>query len=87
MSDGDAGAAAARIATALEAVAAGEMSALTAMSHWPEIRDRLLDAAWHELSHFENDADIRERDADYNHYQRDCLREFASRIRDQFGLA
>lgn len=52
-------AAAARIAFALEAVAAGDLSASSAMSQWPEIQDGLLEAAWHELSHFENDADIR----------------------------
>jgi hypothetical protein len=83
---GDAPAAAAPIAAALEAVAAGEMSALTAMSHWPAIRDRLFDEAWHALSHFENDVDIRRRDEAYDHYQRDCLRALASRVRDRFGV-
>jgi hypothetical protein len=56
------------------------------MSRWTEIRDRLLDEAWHELSHFENDVDIRRRDEAYDRYQRDCLRELAWRIRDRFGV-
>ena len=79
-------AAAARIAFALEAVAAGDLSASSAMSQWPEIQDGLLEAAWHDLSHFENDADIRRGDAACDRYQRDCLREFAWRIRDRFGV-
>jgi hypothetical protein len=83
---GNAAGAAASVAAALDAVASGDESASNAMSQWPAMRDRLLDAAWHELSHFENDADTRRRDDAYDRYQRDSLRELAWQIRDRFGV-
>jgi len=67
-----------RVVALLEMVADGRMSANSALDEWPDIdreQDRLIAAAWHHLSHFASDDDIRARDETYGDYQRNLLRE------------
>lgn len=72
----------------LEQVATGGMDPGRALSEWPDFpeRDRLLDAAWHHLSHFATDADIREKDGRYAEYQKQLLRKRIEDISRTFGL-
>lgn len=72
------------IASLLEAVASGELSAQTALARWPVpdgLRDELVADSWGALSHFANDGDIRERDSSYASHQHDQLRSYAKALR------
>jgi hypothetical protein len=77
---------AADVAALLDAVADGAISASQALARWPTVSDRRLKIARHEVTHVENDIDIRERDPDYARYQRDSLRELAWQVRQRFGI-
>lgn len=72
-----------KVAEWLERVANGDTEAADVLKLWPEVDtgDHLLAAAWHDLSHFAADADIREKDIQYDEYQRTLLRSRASAIR------
>lgn len=56
----------------LEKVLSGELDATQALALWPDIdteSDPAVVVAWHDLSHFSADADIREKDRAYEAYQ------------------
>lgn len=75
------------VVSLLEMVADGRIPAASALEKWPDIdreTDDLIASAWHELSHFVTDEDIRRRDNDYDLYQRSLLKEKASRIRQKY---
>jgi hypothetical protein len=72
----------------LEMVADGRIPAAAALEKWPDIdreTDRLIAAAWHDLSHFAADEDIRRRDTAYDLYQRNLLKEKATRVREKYS--
>jgi hypothetical protein len=78
------------VVSLLEMVADGQMPATSALAKWPDIdreTDRLIATAWHDLSHFATDDDIRRRDGAYDRYQRDLLKERARRIREKHPRA
>ncbi len=73
----------------LEMAAAGKLDSAVALEQWPDIdseEDALIAAGWHELSHFANDGDIRDRDKEYDEYQRNSLCEYARKIREKYAL-
>ena len=75
------------IVSLLEGVANDEISTEEALRKWPNIdeeEDKLLTAAWHDLSHFQADSDIRARDEAYATYQRNLLTERAREIRERY---
>lgn len=78
------------LAVLIERVLDGELSAsdaLAAASNLPdtEERDRVFDDAWHALTHFSADDDIRARDSDYAAYQRSGLTNWVQQLRAQPG--
>jgi hypothetical protein len=76
------------VVSLLELVADGQIPAASALEKWPDIdreTDSLIAAAWHDLSHFAADDDIRRRDKAYDLYQRKLLKEMASRIREKYS--
>ena len=67
----------------LENVLAGDMSADDALIAWPSVEDELdevLIGAWHELTHYAADADIRAKDLEYAEYQRNRLEAYAHKL-------
>lgn len=74
-------------AALLEQVANGERSAVSALEEWPQDigADPLLDASWHDLSHFANDSDIRTKDLKYATYQKSRLLTRAQQVREKYG--
>src|SRR5690242_20594981 len=75
-----------RLAELLESVVAGQISAGEALAEtasWPSVlwQERLFDHAWHVLSHYQQDADIRESDASYAKGSRSGLLRYAKRLR------
>jgi hypothetical protein len=70
----------------LERVARGEMEPSAALKEWPgnPEADALLDASWHDLSHFAIDADIRAKDPQYARYQVSLLLKRAKEIREKY---
>ena len=79
-----------RIVDILEGVADGTIDAGTVLEEeWREYEhepDKLITSAWHELHHFQADADIRERDAAYAESQKATLISFAQEIRQKYSL-
>ena len=79
-----------KIISFLENVAADKMLAKNAIGSWPdnidEEKDKLIANAWHSLSHFMVDDDIREKDKTYSEYQRKELLEFAEKIRKKYQI-
>ena len=76
------------IATLLERVAALEIDADEALLGWSDVdkeSDPLLAIAWHQLSHFAADRDIRQRDSAYARRQQTDLRRIAQSIRDRYS--
>lgn len=70
----------------LEKVLAGDMSADDALIEWSDIDDEsneIMIGAWHELTHYAADADIRAKDTEYAEYQREQLKTYASRLSSQ----
>lgn len=72
----------------LRLVLAGEMDALRALDEWPQShhREDTLDGAWHDLSHFAADGDIRSKDARYAQYQTELLRSRIAEIERVYSL-
>jgi hypothetical protein len=80
----------ARVAVALlEDVVNDRQGATDALAAWPEgtQEDPHLALAWHDVSHFAVDADIRERDPKYAEYQRDLLTKRIRAIRESYKFA
>jgi hypothetical protein len=73
-------------AVLLERVANGQMEASAALKDWPENAesDALVDASWHDLSHFAVDVDIRTKDPRYATYQVSLLLKRAKQIREKY---
>lgn len=74
----------------LELVATKKKEPASALSEWPDIdaeKDKTIAGAWHELSHYENDLDIRQRDPEYDEILCTQLLEAARRIREKFGIS
>jgi hypothetical protein len=73
------------LASCLELVADGQLDpddAIRRCGNPDRYADPLLAKAWHLLSHFVNDRDIRRRDSDYESQQMARLREYAKAIRE-----
>lgn len=81
---------ASRIVEILEGVAEGTIDAQVILEEeWREFEeesDKLITTAWHELHHFQADADIRERDAAYAESQKQTLTRLAHEIREKYSL-
>ena len=75
-------------AALLERVARGELDASVALSEWPQDAeaDELLDASWHDLSHFAVDIDIRKKDPRYEAHQVSLLLDRAKQIRERYRV-
>jgi hypothetical protein len=61
----------------LKSVARRDIDPTVALEAWPtpidEEDDPLVAAAWHELTHYENDVDIRTKDPEFDKNMRDDL--------------
>lgn len=71
-----------KVADLLYRVANSEISTEIAFAEWGDVEDEsepTLAHAWHYLTHFANDEDLRE-DAEYDQLMRNKLREFADEI-------
>ena len=69
-------------ATLIEKVLTGETTPLVARNSWPQSKgDRLLDQAYHQLFHFEDDADIRTTDPKYLEWRPAQMRKFVFQLR------
>lgn len=72
------------IADLLEKVATGKITGEEALQLWPSVEtetDQLLRFAWHDLSHYAVDFDIRAKDPRYAAYQNQLLSDRAHAIR------
>ena len=70
-------------ANILERVLSGEISPDVARRSWTEgSGDILLDQAYHQLHHFEDDADIRARDLKYSEWQYAELRGLIAELKE-----
>ena len=72
------------LARSLELVADGKLDPADAIEKCGDpdrYADPLLAKAWHLLSHFANDVDIRRRDIEYTNQQLARLRQYAAAIR------
>jgi hypothetical protein len=72
----------------LESVARAQMEASAALAKWPPRTesDNLLDASWHDLSHFASDDDVRQSDPRYRAYQVSLLLSRVQQIKAKFGI-
>jgi len=73
----------------LEMVLAGKADPVTALDQWPDIdaeQDELIEASWHDLSHYANDDDIRSKDPEYDQQQKKILADKAEKIRKKYSL-
>ena len=75
-----------RFADLLETVAQGRVTATAALSEakkWKNVswREPLLRDAWHALVHYDDDADIREKNPKYAQGQRNGMLVWAKRLR------
>jgi Lon protease-like protein len=77
-----------RIVDLLRAVARGELDGARALEQWPDKAEEntLFAAAWHNLSHFVNDEDIRKKDEAYQEYQAETLLRNADEIDARYGV-
>jgi hypothetical protein len=75
------------IALLERALASGD-EASEALAQWPDVteKDPLLQASWHDLSHFVVDSDIRSRDPKYAEYQRRLLAGRINEIKEAYRL-
>lgn len=70
-------------ANILERVLSGEILPAVARISWPEVSgDILLDQAYHQLHHFEDDADIRTRDHKYHEWQFSEIRGLIAELKE-----
>jgi hypothetical protein len=61
-------------------VAEGKLDPDQALIEWGDVdkeQDKLIANSWHELTHFANDDDTREKDKEYEIYQQKLLKGFA----------
>lgn len=73
----------------LEMVLEGKVDPVTALDQWPDIdteQDDLIEASWHDLSHYANDDDIRSKDVEYDKQQKKVLADKAEKIRKKYSL-
>ena len=73
----------------LEMVLAGEIDPAAALKQWPDIdseQDDLIEASWHDLSHYANDDDIRSKDPEYEKQQKQLLADKANKIKKKYSL-
>jgi predicted class III extradiol MEMO1 family dioxygenase len=73
----------------LERVLSGDVAPELALYEWPNIvseDNAILIAAWHDLSHFATDEDIRRKDRRYADYQRDLLERRIKEMKEYFRL-
>ena len=72
------------------AVARGDLDAKHALDKWPgnidTEKDRLIRSAWHDLSQYYADADIRARDTEYAEDQKEMLLNDANQIRRKYEI-
>ncbi len=74
----------------LERVSSEEIAPEQALKQWPDIEaeiDELVAASWHELTHFQNDSDIREKDVTYDEYMKASLLNFAKRLKEKYKIS
>jgi hypothetical protein len=73
----------------LEGVVSRTIGASQALESWPDPddeTDETIKSAWHELSHYATDEDIRSRDPEYERFMTENLAALAKRIRQLFQL-
>jgi len=78
----------AKVVSLLESVADGTLDASAALEQWPDIdleTDDLVAASWHDLSHFEADKDLRDKDSDYADYQKNLLLNRVKKIKEKYN--
>lgn len=74
------------LASCLELVAEGQLDPIDAIKRCGNLdryADPLLAKAWHLLSHFANDTDVRQRDSGYENQEIARLRDYARTIRER----
>ncbi len=77
-----------RAAQLLRDVLAGDVTPEEARNAWPQADgDASLDSAFHALFHFEDDADVRDRDKKYADWQTAQLNEMADALSSGTGLS
>ena len=75
-------------ATLIEKVLTGETTSFVARDSWPQSKgDHLLDQAYHQLFHFEDDTDIRTRDPKYLEWQTALMRKFVMQLRCEVDVS
>jgi hypothetical protein len=71
-------------ASLLEGVLSGSIEPAQALESWPYLddeTDEALKSAWHELSHYVADQDIRGREPEYEQFIKETLAAFVKEIR------
>jgi len=76
-----------RAAQLLRGVLAGDITPEHARNTWPDtVGDASLESAFHALFHFEDDADVRDRDKKYADWQAAQLNEMADALSSGMAL-
>ncbi len=58
-----------------------------ALKSWPEEPEsKLINIAWHNLSHYECDEDIRKKDKDYDIWQKKTLIDNAKKLKEEYDI-
>ena len=73
----------------LEQVIEDKLKAKAALEQWPDIeteQGELIEAAWHDLSHYANDDDLRAADKEYENILKTNLSEKLKLIRNKYSL-
>lgn len=71
-------------AALIESVLTGETTPLVARDLWPQSRgDCIIEQAYHQLFHFEDDADIRACAPKYREWQMSQMRKLVRQLRDK----
>jgi hypothetical protein len=77
-----------KIIELLKSVATNKIEADKAILEWPDDVDleqnRLIRDAWHSISHFQADADLRMKDVEYADLQREQLLKYAYEIEAKY---
>jgi hypothetical protein len=74
----------------LDGVIDGVIPANDALQCWPNIdaeTDDVVTQAWHDLSHYASDEDIRERDPDYAKYQKTLLQSHIYELKSKYTIS
>lgn len=77
-----------KILNILNGVANNSMDPVQGLKDWPDIdteSDDLIAASWHDLSHFANDEDIRQKDKKYESLLKENLIKRYKEINKKFG--